>query len=176
MKIDLSKTEGEPQSFSEIVNLDGERLDPTRTAGPFEVRLKGTVRPVGDGFFVDGRTVGGGPLSCGRCLEPVDWEMDAALSFEIALAPAAPLDPELALDEADLDVVYLEEPILDLEKLAVEQLLLELPMRVLCSDECAGLCPQCGANRNVEDACRCEPEVDPRWAALSDLTGGTPAD
>ena len=102
--------------------------------------------------------------------------MDSAFSIEIALADAAPLDPELALEEADLDVVFLETPNLDLEKLALEQLVLELPMRVLCSDECAGLCPQCGANRNVEGACRCEPEADPRWAALKDLAGQDPVD
>jgi len=123
--------------FAETIRLDGDRLDPTRVTGPLEVRLEGTVRPAGEHYMIDGQTVGGGKISCGRCLEPVDWAMDSTFSIEIALADAAPLDPELALDASDLDVVYLEEPTLDLEKLAVEQLVLELPMRVLCSEECA---------------------------------------
>jgi len=176
VKIDLSKIEGEPIRFAETIGLDANRLDPTGTIGPMEVRLEGIVRPVGDHFIVDGRTSARGELSCGRCLESVDWQMDSTFDLEIALADEAPLDPELALGEADLDVVYLEEPLLDLDKLAVEQVVLEMPIRVLCSEECAGLCPRCGANRNVEGACRCEPEADPRWAALKDLAGGTPAE
>jgi uncharacterized protein len=102
--------------------------------------------------------------------------MESAFDVEVALAETAPLEPELALDEADLDIVFLEEPVLDLEKLAVEQVVLEMPMRVLCSEKCAGLCPRCGANRNVEGACRCEAETDPRWAALGDLAGENPVD
>jgi uncharacterized protein len=141
-----------------------------------EVRLEGIVRPTGDRYLISGRTSADGQLSCGRCLEPVAWQMQSTFDLEMALVGDAPLDPELALDEADLDVVFLEEPVLDLEKLAFEQLLLEIPIRVLCSEECAGLCPRCGENRNVEGACKCEPEVDPRWAALGDLAGKTPVD
>lgn len=176
MKIDLSKIEGEPTLFAETIVFDSDRLDPTDFIGPMEVRLEGVVRPAGDRHLVSGRTSANGQLSCGRCLEPVAWKMDSTFDLEMISADAAPLDSELALDEADLDVVFLEDPLLDLEKLAIEQLVLELPIRVLCSNECAGLCPRCGVNRNVEGACQCEPEVDPRWAALADLAGKTPSD
>ena len=77
-----------------------------------------------------GRTRADGQLRCGRCLEPVDWRTDTSFNLEVALAESAPLDPEIALDEADLDVIYLEKPILELEELAVEQIELELPMPV----------------------------------------------
>lgn len=177
MKIDLSKIEGEPVFFAETIELGAEELDPDRVAGPMSVRLEGAVRPSGgDHFLVGGRAIARGPLVCTRCLEAVDWEMDSTFDLEVALAQVAPLDPEIALDESDLDLVYLEEPTLDLMELAMEQVELELPMRVLCTDECAGLCPRCGANRNTDGACRCEPEVDPRWADLKDLAGGNLAD
>ena len=176
VKIDLSKIEGEPRNFAETIELGGDLLDPDRVTGVMSVRLEGTVRPAGEHFLITGRTDADGRLSCGRCLEDVDWKMGSDFSLEVALAESAPLDPEIALDEADLDLVFLEEPHLDLEKLAVEQVELELPIRILCSDDCAGLCPRCGANRNTEDACQCEPETDPRWAALKDLAGETPAD
>lgn len=176
MKIDLSKIEGEPTRFAETIVFDSDRLDPTDFIGPMEVRLEGVVRAAGDRYLVAGQTSANGQLSCGRCLEPVTWQMESTFDLEMALADAAPLEPELALEEADLDVVFLEEPLLDLEKLAIEQLVLELPIRVLCSEECAGLCPRCGANRNTEGVCKCEPEVDPRWAALGDLAGKTPVD
>jgi uncharacterized protein len=176
VKIDLSKLEGEPMAFAETIDLEGPRLDPDRVVGPVSVRLEGSVRTAGERFLVNGRTSASGQLSCARCLEPVDWRMDSDFDLEVALVETAPLDSEIALDEADLDCVFLDEPRLDLETLAVEQVELELPIRVLCSEDCAGLCPRCGANRNVDGACQCEPEVDPRWEALQDLAGGRPTD
>lgn len=168
--IDLSKIEREPLAFDERFDLAGDRLDADRVAGPIAVRVRGRVRPVAGRYLVEGRASASGALTCGRCLEPVDWEMETAFDVELVLAEAAPLADELALDEDELDVVFLTEPVLDLEELAVEQVLLELPIRVLCDEECAGLCPRCGANRNVDSSCRCEPEPDPRWAALGELT------
>lgn len=176
MKIDLSKIEGEPKTFAETVSLDADQLDPSRVAGPVEVRLEGKVRPAGGRFLLDGRATARGELVCGRCLEPVGWEMDSSFDLELALVETAPLDSEIALADDELDVVYLGEPTLDLETLAIEQVELELPIRIVCTDDCAGLCPRCGADLNDEGACRCEPEADPRWAALQDLTGGTPAE
>ena len=176
VKIDLSKIEGEPKTFAETFELGEDRLDPDRIAGRMKIHLEGNVRPIGDHFYVDGRLTAAGKVSCGRCLEPVDWQTESDFNLEVALAKTVPLDPEIALEEADLDLMYLQEPILELEELAIEQVELELPIRVLCSEECAGLCPRCGANRNVEGACRCEPETDPRWAALKDLAGQDPVD
>ncbi len=176
VKIDLSKIDTEPVSFAETASFDGDRLDPSRVIGPMEVRMEGKVRPVGDHYLVDGRTSASGQVSCGRCLEPVRWQMESTFDLEVALGAPEPLDAELTLDQADLDFVFLDEPVLDLEDLAIEQVLLEMPIRVLCSEQCAGLCPQCGANRNENDACLCEPEDDPRWAALKDLTGHNPVD
>ena len=60
---------------------------------------------------------------------------------------------------------------LDLEPLARDAVLLDLPLAPLCLEECAGLCPTCGANRNTE-SCDCTPAVDPRWAALDTLRDG----
>ena len=52
-------------------------------------------------------------------------------------------------------------------------MLLELPLAPLCSEDCQGLCPVCGANRNTEP-CDCAPVADPRWAALDALRDATP--
>lgn len=58
---------------------------------------------------------------------------------------------------------------LDLEPMARDAVLLELPLAPLCGDDCAGICPTCGADRNVA-ACGCGPTAtDPRWAALDAL-------
>ncbi len=176
MRIDLSKIEGEPARFDETVSLAPDELDPTRVAGPVKVRLVGQVRPMGDRFLITGRAVAEGRLACVRCLEPLDWSTDSAFELDVALLEAAPLEAELELGDDDLDTIYLEQTHFDFEQLAIEQVMLELPMRVLCADDCAGLCPRCGADRNADGACRCEPETDPRWSALKDLEKGAPVD
>ena len=76
-----------------------------------------------------------------------------------------------AIGAANLDIVFIEDMSYDLKDLAAEQVLLTLPMRVVCSEDCAGLCPNCGGNRNIDGACSCEPEIDPRWEALRGLEG-----
>lgn len=68
----------------------------------------------------------------------------------------------------DEDAYPLDGNELDLEPLARDAVLLELPLAPLCSEECLGLCPRCGANRNVT-VCQCSPEIDPRWSALDSL-------
>ena len=57
---------------------------------------------------------------------------------------------------------------LDLAQLTWEDLLLFLPSKLLCRDDCKGICPQCGKNLN-EGTCECKKEIDPRFAALLDL-------
>jgi uncharacterized protein len=63
---------------------------------------------------------------------------------------------------------------LDLEPLARDAVLLDLPLAPLCQDDCAGLCPACGTNRNT-DSCDCAPATDPRWAVLDNLRDEGPA-
>jgi uncharacterized protein len=135
------------------------------------VRLKGEVRPRSGFVTVAGNCRVEGSVACSRCLEPVQWEVDEDLSVDYRTPSATPLDAELGLEKDDLDVAFLEGDKLDLAELAAEQILLALPMRVVCNESCAGLCPRCGANRNRDGACTCEPEVDPRWHALADLAG-----
>jgi uncharacterized protein len=109
-----------------------------------------------------------GDLLCSRCLAPVPWRMEDRFSAEYRPGAEAPGEGEFVIEEDELDVAFLQGEELDLADLAAEQVLLSLPMRIVCDDGCAGLCPRCGANRNVDGACRCEPETDPRWHALED--------
>ncbi len=79
-----------------------------------------------------------------------------------------PVVGELELEEADLGVLYLKGEILDTDPILTEQIQLNVPMRQLCRQDCTGLCPQCGIDRNVE-SCDCEDVGDPRWDALTAL-------
>jgi len=173
VKIDISKLEDDPLRFDKELLVDAERLDPEQVAGPITVRLEGEVRRLGGVFLVSGRCSAEGSLSCSRCLEPAPWSVGEDFSVEYRMPASAPLDAEAGLEEGDLDVAFLRGEELDLTELAAEQVLLAMPMRIVCQSSCAGLCPRCGANLNNDGECGCEPEIDPRWEALADLADGT---
>jgi uncharacterized protein len=93
---------------------------------------------------------------CRRCLEPAVGEVRVAVR-------------ELFLDDSDGEDTYaLDGDDVDLEPMVRDAVLLELPVAPLCRTDCAGLCPSCGADRNV-GPCGCTPPADPRWAALDVL-------
>lgn len=108
-------------------------------------------------------------VRCDRCLSFVTVPVDA--HFDVAYIPAADdvSDENIELQEDDLDFSVFEDGAIDLDELVREQVLLALPSRLLCREECRGLCPTCGVDLNA-DACSCGTrEVDPRWSALKDL-------
>lgn len=168
MQIDLSTLEDE-LGFDEELRLEAARVDPERAETAFAVRLSGRVRRAGDGYHLAGTLRATGSLICSRCLEPTPWQAEESFTVDFRTPAVADLDLELV--DGELDVAFLDGELIDLEQVAVEQLVLALPMRVLCNESCAGLCPSCGANRNLAEACGCLPDVDPRWQALRDLTG-----
>ena len=107
-------------------------------------------------------------VSCARCLDPVIHKVNWA--FDLLYRPLG-VDrraEEVAISEADTEIGYYEGDGLLLEDMLREQVLLATPVKLVCRDECKGLCPQCGTNLNVE-TCNCQQRGDPRWAALSEL-------
>lgn len=99
-------------------------------------------------------------LICDRCAKP--FQREKAVEYETLLAF------ELANGESD-DIVELNpDGELELDELMLEVFLLEMDTKNLCSQDCRGLCPGCGADLNVEQ-CRCKREIDPRWAKLAQL-------
>jgi uncharacterized protein len=76
---------------------------------------------------------------------------------------------ELSVTDAEAEIGYYQGDGLLLEDVLREQVLLALPLKVTCREDCKGLCPECGKNLNQEQ-CSCSREVeDPRWAALKDV-------
>jgi len=93
---------------------------------------------------------------CRRCLEPANGRLVAQVR-------------EIFSDDPEPELGYALTPDwLDLEPLAHDACILELPLAPLCGLDCLGLCPGCGANRNYE-TCTCTEKTDPRWAALAGL-------
>jgi uncharacterized protein len=116
-----------------------------------------------------GRLSAGLELQCARCLEPL--RQDVKREFELLYRPlgADAGRDELSVTDAEAEIGYYQGDGLLLEDVLREQVLLALPLKVTCREDCKGLCPQCGKNLNQEQ-CSCSTEVeDPRWAALKDV-------
>lgn len=112
---------------------------------------------------VNGRLTADLQLLCSRCLKPIRHHFE--VDFEETFQAMRETDPE-PTDEDDFIPVYGES--IEVQPFLEEELLLNLPLAPLCSEDCEGLCPECGSNRN-EQACDCgKDRIDPRLAALQD--------
>ena len=141
--------------------LSGLRVVDTSVPDTGQVVVDALLEWVSDGILASGVTTAPWVGECRRCLRPVGG--DLAVDFR-----------ELFEDEPrDGDSYPLRKDHLDLGPLAREALLLDLPLAPICADECQGLCPSCGADRNVGH-CDCPGDPgDSRWAALDVLRGDT---
>ncbi len=140
-----------------------------RLAGPVE--FDGRLIRRGERYQLTGKARGTVELACSRCLEPFDWPVDAEvdLTYVPDRRVPVPADAEVELQDDDLSTAYYHDHVLDLAGMLREQFHLALPMQPLCREECRGLCPQCGTNRNAE-SCDCRTTwEDPRLAALRSL-------
>ena len=124
------------------------------------VRVEGQVRNRAGALELKARLDTVLSLTCDRCAKPFQREKTVDYGTLLAF--------ELANGESD-DIVELDrDGGLELDELMREVFLLEMDTKNLCSQDCRGLCPGCGADLNVE-TCRCKREIDPRWAKLSQL-------
>jgi len=106
--------------------------------------------------------------TCDRCLEPTRFPVEN--QFDLLYMPAeVTKGGEDEIDEAGIEVGYYESNGLALNDVLREVVLLALPMQLVCSEACKGICPVCGQNRNQRD-CGCHTEaVDDRWSKLRTL-------
>jgi uncharacterized protein len=108
-------------------------------------------------------------LLCARCLEPVI--QDVRRNFDLLYRPqgADAGREEVSVTSAEAEVSYYSGDGLLLEDALREQVLLALPLKVICREDCKGLCPHCGKNLNQEQCSCAEPLEDPRWSALKKI-------
>lgn len=101
-------------------------------------------------------------VPCDRCLQDVEQEFHIVVDKELDLTNQ---DEEKHMNEAD----YMIGTNLDVDKLIFGEILVSWPMKVLCKEDCKGICKRCGANLNITE-CQCQKtEPDPRMAAIQDI-------
>lgn len=121
------------------------------------VLLDLALERVHEGIVARGTVLARWESVCGRCLSPISGEVE--VRFDELFEPE-PLEGE---------TYPLEHETIDLEQMVRDVLLVEMPTAPRCRPDCAGLCPECGAERNA-GGCTCtSDDSDPRWAALRSL-------
>jgi uncharacterized metal-binding protein YceD (DUF177 family) len=129
----------------------------------------------GENAFATGTFLGEVTVACSRCVNPVKLPIDEKLFVTFMPASKMPSDDEeeagedgVEVAEDDLDLFPYDGEKIDCEPLLREQFVLAVPFAPLCREDCKGLCPQCGIDRNT-GTCQCESPIDPRLAALKGL-------
>ncbi len=146
---------------SRFVSSEG---DEYTVAAPVVLELR--VVKDGDRYRLSGDLRTTVRWNCSRCLEPFD--VPTALDIDVRYHPQRVNtgEGEHKISDDDLSIAYYRDDQIQLGDLVREQLRLAAPMKPLCSDDCRGLCPVCGANRN-EMTCDCDTSwLDPRLDRL----------
>ena len=169
MRIELSKLEQTGNTFAHVYEPEEIVLDEehVRLIGPPEVT--GRVSRSGHEVRLRGKIVATAEVDCDRCLKSVSVPVET--EFDVAYVPSEDYarDEAAELQAEDLSLSVFDGETVDLDELVREQVLLTLPARALCGEDCKGLCPTCGTDRNV-NPCDCQSkDTDPRWAALKEV-------
>ena len=177
MFLDIHELEREPLDFEEVfqpgvIDLGDEirQRTPMKATGRAELVEEhvGKHQVIKD-IRLRGHLTAGLELPCARCVDPVG--QDIVRDFELLYRPlgADAGRDELSVTAAEAEIGYYQGDGLQLEDVLREQVLLALPLKVVCRQDCKGLCPQCGKNLNQEQ-CSCSITLeDPRWAALKEV-------
>ena len=162
-----------PQTYSGTFNFTAAEVDRQEIANAGPVEIEARVEPAGNEgeYIVEGTAKFTADFYCSRCLDP--YPFANVSNFHVRFRPRPTVseeNEEVEITAAEeLDVEFYVERSIPLRDLALEQVQLSIPMKPLCDENCLGLCPQCGANRNRE-ACGCETSaLDERWGSLAEI-------
>lgn len=169
MRIELDKLEGKSGSFAHTYEPEELLLADEYARLTAPPQISGRIKRSDNRVRLRGAITARAEVYCDRCVKAVAVSVET--NFDVTYVPAADYHAvEVAeLQAEDLDQSVFDGEEIDIDELVREQVLLALPTRALCSEDCKGLCPACGADRNAQ-SCSCEDkQIDPRWAALKNL-------
>ncbi|HUO56829.1 MAG TPA: DUF177 domain-containing protein [bacterium] len=146
----------------------GIELEPELSPEPLEIHCE--ISKGGDLILAKGWVKGKMLLTCDRCAK--EFPSPYKSFFEIHYRAQCEQEEDREEDvfpEGEMEIVYFDGDLLDIAEQIRQTVLLSVPMRALCREDCRGLCSGCGRDLNVED-CRCaEPPPDTRWDVLKKL-------
>jgi len=130
-----------------------------------ELELDLVLTSVSEGVYVNGHVRGSLSGECGRCLGEISESFDVPIAELFAYVDST---TEETTDEDE--VGRMQGDLLDLEPVVRDAVVLTLPVNPLCRPDCPGLCPECGVHLDDLPADHSHEDVDPRWAALRNLS------
>lgn len=164
MKIDLTKIiNGSNYKIDLDEKLDVKEFNSKKNNITFNkpVEIKGGIYNTDDGMFLDAKVIYEYKDKCDRCLKEITVDGDTHINSEIKLHDNKNEENEVIIAEKDKTV--------DLYKPVISSILLSMPMKTLCDENCSGICPKCGMDLN-NGQCDCEDDnIDPRLAKLKEL-------
>ena len=141
--------------------------DDVRSIGA--VSLAVSIQKSGDEFFCQGHVTGTVEIECARCLGSYELELEGDADFVLTTAEVREQQGAEGVDNEDYVLFDGNALQVDLRDVVRQVLLVELPLKPICSDSCKGLCSVCGANLNLT-SCQCDTKkTDARWEALEAL-------
>lgn len=123
------------------------------------IEVKGTLSTLGNEISLNAEAKVKIELSCSRCLENFDRDMEFSI------------EEKFSNDDAnkDDDSIFIDSDVIDITEIIENNIILYLPIRRLCTESCRGLCQNCGTNLN-HSTCNCgDEDIDPRLAKLKEL-------
>ena len=171
MIIDLTEIESGSRPFDLTITRGDLDFDPGDLTLTSDVDVSGEITRRAAQIDVAGSIRAQSEVACARCLKPVTRPIAIDFSVNYVAPEIFSATKEHEVIGEDLDTDVLEDERVDVTEVVREQILLNLPEQTFCTEDCKGLCPKCGGDRNLID-CNCdEPETDPRWEALKNLRG-----
>ena len=156
----------EEEDFSFERSFDVPTLEGKKAPGKFSI--KAIVKKVGRKFYVTVSVEGTIRAECHRCLDEFDMPLKANFTMIFYRGFRGEIEPE-TLEEDYIAITDEGEIHYNIFPRVKEAVVLEIPIKILCREDCKGLCPKCGANLNREQ-CSCSiEEIDPRWEALKKI-------
>lgn len=117
-----------------------------------------TVYKVNKWVFIKGKVILEIQLECSRCIE--DYPVDTDININLRYYPSGASEAEeIEISRNEMNIDFYSNGVIDINNLILEQALLSIPMKPLCSDGCKGLCPVCGCNRNIKP-CNCHVDTN----------------
>jgi len=154
---DLLRRPGSRRAVRMAEPVDGLATGMVAVPAGEPILLDLSLERVHEGIVARGTAQARWSSACGRCLRPVAG--DVAVRFAELFEP----------DPVEGETYPLGQEAIDLEQMVRDVLVIELPAAPLCRPDCAGICPDCGADRNETDCACTRDDSDPRWAALRSL-------
>jgi len=169
MRIVLENLEGGRGDFADVYEPDelnpiDERVQLTEPAA-----VTGQIKLASNQVFVNGHIDTRVQVECDRCLQPVQLPVNADFALDYISGRDYESSAAAELTEAEMSLSVFDGEAIDVDEIVKEQILLAVPSRMLCREDCKGICPECGIDKNTGECSCVTDNIDPRWAALKNL-------